>query len=136
MKLFIKWIILTISILFVSYLLRGIQVDDFLTALFAAALLGILNSVLRPVLILLTLPINLFTFGIFIFVINAGLLMLVSKLIPGFHVSGFGTAIWGSILISITNALLSWLINDNRPKISPRPTDIVDLEEKEKGRWE
>ncbi|MBN1547444.1 MAG: phage holin family protein [Syntrophaceae bacterium] len=136
MRLLIKWVILTASILFVSYLLDGIRVDNFLTALFAAALLGILNSIVRPILILLTLPINLVTFGIFIFIINAALLMLVSKLIPGFHVVGFGTAIIGSILISITNALLNWLIKDTRPPAPTRPPDIIDLEEREKGRWE
>ena len=138
MKLLIKWVLLTASILLVSYVLDGIKVDDFVTALFAAALLGILNSLVRPVLILLTLPINLITFGIFIFIINAALLMLVSKLITGFHVAGFGTAIFGSILISITNAMLNWLIKDRslRKPQPPRPTDTIDLEEKEKGRWE
>ena len=136
LKLLIKWIILTASILVVSYLLDGIKVDNFLTALFAAALLGILNSVVRPLLILLTLPINLITFGIFIFIINAALLMLVSHVITGFHVAGFWTAVFGSILISITNALLNWFIKDNRPPAPPRPPSVIDLEEKEKGRWE
>jgi putative membrane protein len=136
LRLIIKWAILTASILIVSYLLEGIKVASFPSALIAAALLGILNSVIRPLLILLTLPINLITFGIFIFVINAGLLMLVSRLIPGFYVEGFWTAVFGSILISITNGLLNWLIKDSRPSGPSRPTDIIDLAEKEKGRWE
>ncbi len=136
MKLFIKWIVLTASILLVSYLLEGIQVEDFLTAFFAAAALGILNSIVRPVLILLTLPINLLTFGIFIFFINAGLLLLVSTFIPGFHVAGFGTALIGSILISAVNALLNWFIADTGPAPPQRPTDVIDLQEKQKGRWE
>lgn len=136
LKLLIKWILLTLSILIVSYLLDGIKVDDFASALMAAALLGILNSLVRPLLILLTLPINLITFGIFIFIINAALLMLVSHFISGFHVAGFWTAVFGSILISVSNALLNWLIKDNRPSEPPRPPSVIDLEEKEKGRWE
>jgi putative membrane protein len=134
--LLIKWIILTASIIFVSYILDGIQIDSFLTALIAAALLGILNTVVRPLLILLTLPVNLMTFGIFIFVINAMLLMLVSHVISGFQVNGFWTAVSGSILITLSSALLNRLIKENPPPKPPRFTGVVDLEEKEKGRWE
>ena len=136
MKLLIKWIILTASIIFVSYILDGSQIDSFLTALIAAALLGILNTVVRPLLILLTLPVNLMTFGIFIFVINAMLLMLVSHVISGFQVNGFWTAVSGSILITLSSALLNRLIKENPPPKPPRFTGVVDLEEKEKGRWE
>jgi putative membrane protein len=136
LKLLIKWIILTASIIFVSYILDGIQIDSFLTALIAAALLGILNTVVRPLLILLTLPVNLMTFGIFIFVINAMLLMLVSHVISGFQVNGFWTAVSGSILITLSSALLNRLIKENPPPKPPRFTGVVDLEEKEKGRWE
>lgn len=137
MKLLIKWIVLTASILFVSYLLDGIKVDNFLTALLAAAALGILNAILRPLLIILTLPINVLTFGIFTFIINAGLLMLVSELIAGFHVSGFWTAIIGSILISITSGLLNLLFKESRPPTPPpSPNGVIDLNENEKGRWE
>jgi len=136
LKLLIKWVLLTLSILIVSYLLEGVKVEDFSSALMAAALLGILNSLVRPLLILLTLPINLITFGIFIFIINAILLMLVSHVITGFHVAGFWTAVFGSILISVSNALLNWLVKDNRPFEPPRPSGVIDLEEKEKGRWE
>jgi putative membrane protein len=134
-KLLLKWIVLTASIFFVSYVLDGVKVDNFFTALFAAAVLGILNSIVRPVLIILTLPINFLTFGIFTFIINAALLMLVSVIIPGFHIDSFWTAVWGSILISITNALLNLFLRENRPP-PPRPTGVIDLQENEKGRWE
>jgi putative membrane protein len=128
--------VLTASILIVSYLLDGIKVENFLTALFAAAVLGVLNSIVRPILIILTLPINFLTFGIFTFIINAALLMLVSVIIPGFQIDGFWTAVWGSILISITSALLNLFFKDSRPPAPPRPTGVIDLQEKDKGRWE
>jgi len=134
--LFVKWIVLTASILLVSYLLNGIKIDHFLTAFFAAAVLGILNSIVRPILILLTLPINLLTFGIFTFIINAALLMLVSVIIPGFDIDGFWTAVVGSILISIINAFLNWILRDNRAPRPPNPGDIIDLRERKRGRWE
>jgi len=134
--LLLKWFVLTASILLVSYLLDGIHVDHFLTAVFAAAVLGILNSIVRPILILLTLPINLLTFGIFTFIINAALLMLVSVIIPGFDIDGFWTAVLGSILISVINALLSWLLRDNRPPGTPTREDVIDLRENKRGRWE
>jgi len=134
--LFVKWIVLTSSILLVSYLLKGIAIDHFLSAFFAAAVLGILNGIVRPVLILLTLPINLLTFGIFTFIINAALLMLVSAIVPGFDIDGFWTAVAGSILISIVNALLNWLLRDKRPSGPSAPGGVIDLRENTRGRWE
>lgn len=136
MILLLKWIVLTVSILLVSYLLNGIKVDHFLTAFFAAAVLGILNSIVRPILILLTLPINLLTFGVFTFIINAALLMLVSAMIPGFDIDGFWTAVWGSILISIINAVLNWILRDSRPPGPQTPEGVIDLKESKRGRWE
>jgi putative membrane protein len=87
--LFIRWLILTLAILAAGYLLEGIEVSSFFSAFFAAAVLGILNAFFRPVLILLTLPINLLTLGLFTFVVNAMILMLTSGITSGFHVEGF-----------------------------------------------
>jgi putative membrane protein len=103
----IRWLALTLAILAAAYLLDGIRVSGFMGAFFAAALLGILNALFRPILLILTLPINILTFGLFTFVINALLLMMVSGVIGGFEVSGFGSAVGGSLLIS----LVSWLLN-------------------------
>lgn len=105
--LLLKWLVLTGAILVASYLLEGIHVRAFLSALFAAALLGILNVFFRPILILLTLPINIVTLGLFTFVINALLLKMVSGVIPGFEVHGFWTAVFGSLVISA----VSWILN-------------------------
>ena len=80
----IRWLILTVAILSAAYLLDGMEVQGFTSAFFAAAVLGILNAVLRPVLIILTLPLNILSLGLFTFVINAFLLKMASGVIPGF----------------------------------------------------
>jgi len=142
-RLLLKWIVLTISIFIVSYLLDGIRVSSFWSAFFAAAALGVLNTVVRPVLLLLTLPINILTLGILTFVINALLLLFVSAIIPGFDVDGFWVAIIGAILISIINAILAWGLPDKRSFFFVRQqaplrgnNDTIDLKQNERGRWE
>ena len=105
--IFIRWLTLTGAITFTSYLLEGIHVSGFKAAFFAAAMLGILNALFRPILIILTLPINILTLGFFTFVINALLLKTASGVIPGFDVDGFWYAIFGSLIISA----ISWLLN-------------------------
>jgi putative membrane protein len=107
MGIFLRWFILTFAIAVTSYLLDGIYVGSFFSAVFAAALLGILNAFFRPILIIVTLPINILSLGLFTFVINAILLMMVSGIISGFDVRGFWSAVFGSILISV----VSWALN-------------------------
>ena len=97
-----------VAILIISYLFpKMIWVDGLMAALVAAFLLGIVNTILRPILVLLTLPLTLVTLGLFLLVINGLMLWLVSALVSGFHVSGFWGAVLGSILISIVSWLLS-----------------------------
>ncbi|HOV85542.1 MAG TPA: phage holin family protein [Syntrophobacteraceae bacterium] len=110
--LLIRWLILTLAIVLSSYLIGGIRVSGFLPAFFAAALLGLLNTFFRPILILLTLPINLITFGLFTLVINALMLKMASGVVPGFQVQGFWAAFWGALVISIVNWLLISLFRD------------------------
>lgn len=112
MGILIRWLILTAAILIASYLLDGIEVSGFISAFFAAAILGILNAFLRPILFILTLPLTVLTLGLFTFVINAVLLMMASGVISGFHVRGFWTAIFGSLLISLVSWLLTSFINE------------------------
>lgn len=127
--LFYRWSILTVAIVAAAYLIEGIQISNFLAALFAAALLGILNALFRPILILLTLPINILTLGLFTFVINALLLMMVSGVIGGFFVTGFWPALLGSIIISLVSWALTALISD-KGKV-----EVITL--KQRGnRWE
>ena len=111
MSLFARWLVLTGSIMAASYLMDGIQVSGFLSALFAAAILGILNTLFRPMLFILTLPINILTLGLFTFVLNAILLMMVSGVISGFVVYGFWSAVLGSLLISLVSWILTSLID-------------------------
>jgi putative membrane protein len=111
--LIVRWLILTIAILSAAYFIQGVHISSFAAAFFAAALLGVLNALFRPVLILLTLPINILTLGLFTFVINALLLKITAALIPGFELQGFWPAILGALVISIVNWLLHILIADS-----------------------
>jgi putative membrane protein len=107
----IRLIINMIAILIVSYLFpKMIRVDGFLAALVAAFLLGIVNTILRPILVFLTFPITLVTLGLFLLVINGLMLWLVSALVKGFYVSGLWGAVLGSIFISLVSWVLSWFL--------------------------
>jgi putative membrane protein len=125
----IRWLVLTAAIMFASYVLDGIQVKGFLSALFAAAILGILNAFFRPILIILTLPINILSLGLFTFIINAMLLKMASGVISGFDVYGFWSAVFGSLLISLVSWALSSFINEKGRM------EYIDLKKKD-GRWE
>jgi putative membrane protein len=104
----VRLIINMVAILIISYLFpKMIWVEGFLAALVAAFLLGIVNTIIKPILVLLTLPLTILTLGLFLLVINGLMLWLVSALVSGFHVSGFWGAVFGSILIS----LVSWLLS-------------------------
>jgi len=104
----VRLIINMVAILIISYLFpKMIWVEGFLAALVAAFLLGIVNTIIKPILVLLTLPLTILTLGLFLLVINGLMLWLVSALVSGFHVSGFWGAVFGSILISIVSWLLS-----------------------------
>jgi putative membrane protein len=99
-----------LAVLVTAHVVPGIAVDGWVPALGAAIVLGLLNAVLRPLLLVLTCPFILLTFGLFIFVVNAVLLTLTSALIPGFYVAGFWSAVFGSIVISIISGVLNLLI--------------------------
>jgi putative membrane protein len=104
----LRLLIHMVAILIISYLLPGVfRVEGVWSALVAAFLLGIVNAVLRPILIFFTLPITVLTFGLFLLVINGLMLLLVSSIVSGFHVNGFWGAVLGSILIS----LVSWVLS-------------------------
>jgi len=130
MGILIRWLILTAAIIIASYLINGIVVSGFFSAFFAAAILGVLNAFFRPILLILTLPINILTLGLFTFVINAVLLKMASGVISGFQVHGFWSAVFGALIISIVNWLLTSFIND-RGRV-----EYLDLRKRDNGRWE
>jgi len=107
MRLLLVWLINAVALMAVAYLLPGIAVADFVTALVAALVLGLVNAVIRPILILLTLPATLLTLGLFIFVINGLLFWFVGSFIAGFHVAGFWWGMAGAIAYSIVSWALS-----------------------------
>lgn len=106
----LKWLINALAIALTTYLVKGIEVSGPGAVLMAAALLGIFNAVIRPVLIILTLPITIITLGLFTLIINGALLGLVSFLIKGFVVQGFWPAVIGSLMISVVSWMINWLI--------------------------
>jgi len=111
MKILARLSINALGLLFVSYLIPGITVSSFSIALIVALILGLLNLIVRPVLIFFTLPINLLTLGLFIFVINAVLFWFVASFVQGFSVSGFGAAFFGALVVSVISYLGQRLVN-------------------------
>ena len=101
MKLLLKWLLAACALLLVAYLYPGVQVQSFGSALIAAAVVGIFYTLLRPLLVVLTLPVTVVTLGLFLFVINALLFWAAASLLDGFHVNGFGAALLGSLIYSV-----------------------------------
>jgi putative membrane protein len=101
MKLILKWLLLSAALMLVSQWDSGVVVQNYGAAMIAAMVLGLLNAVVRPLLIILTLPVTLLSMGLFLFVINALTFQMASYLLDGFHVAGFGAALLGSILYSL-----------------------------------
>lgn len=109
MILLLKWVALSLAIMFVGWVVPGITISSFTTALIASVVIALVNLVIKPILVFLTLPINILTLGIFILVINALLFMFVAYLIPGVEVDGFWSAFLGALLLSILSIGISWL---------------------------
>jgi putative membrane protein len=148
MGILIRWLILTAAITAASYLIDGISVSGFFSAFCAAAVLGILNALFRPILFILTLPINIMTFGLFTFVINALLLKMASGVIPGFDIHGFWSAVFAALIISGVNWILnSFVIEQRRMETVEKgerkeeeyieeEEDYIDMEKQDNDTWE
>ena len=106
MKIVVRWLLLAAALLLVAQIYSGVAVASFTTALIAALVLGLLNSLLRPILVLLTLPVTVVTLGLFLFVINALMLLFAASLLRGFSVTGFGAALIGSLLYSLCGLVI------------------------------
>jgi putative membrane protein len=107
LRLLLRWALSAVALLIIPEIVAGIAVQSYVSALAAALLLGLINALIRPILILITLPITLLTLGLFTLVINALLFWGVSGLVGGLQVSDFGSAFWGALLYSV----LTWLVN-------------------------
>jgi putative membrane protein len=110
MRLLLVWLINAVALFALPYVFPWVQVDTFWTALVAALVLGLINALIRPLLLLLTLPVTIVTLGLFIFVINGLLFWWVGSFIDGFHVSGFWSGVFGAIVFSLISWLLSSLL--------------------------
>lgn len=110
MKLVLKWVLSAAALLAVAYLYSGVVVNSFPSALLAAAVIGLLNMVVRPILVVLTLPATLLTLGLFLFVINALMFWAASGVLSGFHVAGFWAALLGSLIYSALGVLIDALL--------------------------
>ena len=106
----VRWLINALAIFIVAHIVKGIEVSSTPIVLVIALVLGIINAFLRPLILLVTLPINILTLGMLTLFINGALFYLVSKIVKGFVITGFWTAFWGYILFSIISFLLSFLI--------------------------
>jgi putative membrane protein len=103
---FVQWLVSGLAVFLTAKMMPGFQLRGFITALFAALLIGFFNAILWPVLFFLTLPINILTLGLFTFVLNGALLKLCAGLLPGFDITSWWSAIFGSILLSIISMIL------------------------------
>jgi putative membrane protein len=117
MRMILRWIISALALLALPYLINGIELKSFYIALIVALLLGLVNAVVRPILILLTLPVTVLTLGLFILVINAVLFWFVASFVAGFQVSGFWAAFFGAIVYS----LITWAANALLFDAGPHP---------------
>ena len=110
MRLLLTWLINALALLAIKYILPSITVDSFVTALIVAVVLGLINTLIRPIFVLLTLPVTILTLGLFIFVINGLLFWAVGSFVPGFHVDGFWAGVFGAIIYSLISWALSALL--------------------------
>ncbi len=106
MKLIAKWLLSATALLFVAYVYSGVEVKSFTAALLAAFVIGLLNTVVRPILVILTLPVTVVTLGLFLFVINALMFWTAGSLLEGFHVNGFFAALIGSLIYSVLGVVI------------------------------
>ena len=108
----ITWILTSVSLLITAYLIPGITIASLNVAIVAAVVLGLINAIVKPILILFTLPLTILSFGLFLLVINAISLAMVAYFTPGFQVNGFFDALFGSIVLSLVSGFLNGVFND------------------------
>lgn len=116
LRLLVRWLLAASALLFVAYIYSGVEVTSFTAALIAAFVIGLLNTVVRPLLVLLTLPVTLLTLGLFLFVINALMFWMAASVLDGFQVRGFGAALVGSLIYSAIGIVIDSALGSLFPK--------------------
>lgn len=116
MNFLIRLLITGLAVIITAYLLPGVDVENFLTAIILGAVLALLNATIRPLLILVTIPVTFFTLGLFLLVINALMIMLADYIVPGFYVDGFWWALAFSLILSLVNTVLKDLSGTKEPR--------------------
>ena len=114
MRLLLRWLLSAAALMLIAYYLPGISVASFYTALIAALVLGLVNALIRPIILALTLPVNILTLGLFTFVINALLFWLVATVVKGFSVAGFWPAFWGALIMWAVGWVVSGFLKHKR----------------------
>lgn len=132
-NLLLRWLILALGVVLSAKIVPGISYNDGLSLAVVVFLLSFFNAVLRPLLLLFTLPFILLTMGLGIWLINAALFFLIGRLVEGFHVAGFGSALLGALIVSVTNLVLNRLMKPPKQPPGPRPSgggrqdDVIDV---------
>ena len=129
-----RWLVITVAILLASQFVPGIEVDKLSTAVVAACVLGLVNIFIKPIVVVLTLPLSILTLGVFYFVINAFMLKLAAYLVSGFEVQSFFSAFFGSLIISIVSWLANSFISTHKIVKTDDP-DYIDLRKGDDGKW-
>ncbi|MBI2915172.1 MAG: phage holin family protein [Firmicutes bacterium] len=107
-----RWIVNALALFLTQYVVDGVQLEGFAAPLIAAAVLGVVNALIRPFLVLLTLPLNILTLGLFTLVINGFMLYIVSRAVAGFEIVGFWPAIFGALILSVISSIISFIAPD------------------------
>ena len=144
LQLLVRWLVLALGVTLATKLVKGISCDSTQTLIVVVLVLSFLNAILKPLLVLFTLPFIIFTMGLGVVVINALLFLFVGRLVEGFHVAGFWPAVWGALVVSVTNLLLSGLTGGRvrrtrgpvapmppaaaaQPRKKEKPDDVIDI---------
>ena len=132
LQLLVRWLVLAIGVTLATKLVNGITCDSTQTLIVVVLLLSFFNAILKPLLVLFTLPFIVLTLGFGVLVINALLFLFVGRLVDGFHVAGFWPALWGALVVSVTNMVLSGFTRGGPPRsaapaVKKKPDDVIDI---------
>ncbi len=117
MSFILRWVINALIVMLVAYVIPGVSVSSFWSALFAAVVIGVVNALIRPLILILTLPVNILTLGLFTLVVNALMFWLASAFVPGFNVDGFGPAFWGALLFWAVALITNSVVKESKEAV-------------------